>query len=188
MTPTAGLFAAAALAAALAFAADKCACDHAVPATLAERDCGLCQEAEKQALPRGDPFPIFFLKDASPRKPNRTLALPIRHTKGHQDLRDLTWEHRSVFWKAAIAKAQESWPDSWGLAVNSDTVRTQCHLHIHIGKLGDGADEANPGGQVVPAPEQFPVPESGRGIWLHPVAGGFHVHTDREIAEPVLVR
>ncbi len=188
MTRAAGLVAAVALAAALAPPPDKCACDHAVPETLVEQDCGLCREAEKVAPAHGATFPIFFLKDASPRKPNRTLALPSFHTKGQQDLRELTSGQRRVFWNAAIVKAQELWPGSWGLAINSDTVRTQCHLHIHIGKLSDGADEANPGGQIVAAPEQFPVPESGRGIWLHPVAGGFHVHTDREIAEPVLSR
>jgi CDP-diacylglycerol pyrophosphatase len=166
-------------------AAVNCACDHAVPATLEARECSLCVEADKQ--PRDEaPFQIFFLKDASPRKPNRTLAVPIRHDKGQQDMRQLTPEQRAIFWKAAIAKAQQLWPDAWGLAINSETVRTQCHLHIHIGKLNEGVEES--GGVTVATPEQFPLTESGRGIWLHPVAGGFHVHTDREIAEPMLVR
>jgi len=176
------------LAAAAAWGAPavECPCDHADPATLTAQPCSLCSEAAKQTADPNDPWPVFFLKDASPRKPNRTLVLPVRHGQGQHDLSQLTAEQRALFWKAAIAKAQELWPDAWGLAVNSDTVRTQCHLHIHIGKLNEGADETE--GRTVGSAEQFPVPKSGLGIWLHPVAGGFHVHTDREIAEPVLMR
>jgi hypothetical protein len=65
-------------------------------------------------------------------------------------------------------------------------VRTQCHMHLHIGKLNAGADES--GGRLVSSPEQFPIPEPGLGLWMHPVTGGYHVHTDREIAEPMLMR
>lgn len=159
-----------------------CRCDHADAATLEARDCGLCKEAHQQAAQPG----VFFLKDANPRKPNRTLALPAKHDKGQQDLRDLTATERVALWKAAMAKAQELWPDAWGLAYNSATVRTQCHLHLHIGKLNEGVDEAT--GRTVRGPEQFPVPESGLGVWVHPAKGGYHVHVDREIAEPVLLR
>lgn len=163
----------------------ECGCDHASPGTIEARACGLCQEAEKRA--QAGSFEVFFLKDTSPRKPNRTLALPVRHPiRGQQDMRQLTVAERAIFWRAAMAKAQEMWPDAWGLAINSDTVRTQCHLHIHMGKLNEGVDEA--GGQTVESVEQIPAPESGLGIWLHPVTGGFHVHTDREIAEPALMR
>ncbi|MBI3665616.1 MAG: hypothetical protein HY236_05215 [Acidobacteria bacterium] len=168
------------------FGAVECLCDHSAPATLESRECSLCREADRQAPDPASAFPIFFLKDTSPRKPNRTLALPIRHDKGAQDLRHLSAEQRAILWKAAIGKAQELWPDAWGLAINADTVRTQCHLHIHIGKLNEGADESN--GQTIRAVEEFPVPEPGLGIWLHPMAVGFHVHTDREIAEPMLMR
>lgn len=164
----------------LALCGVDCACDHASPATLEGRECSLCKEAQKQTAE------IFFLRDASPRKPNRTLALPLRHEKGQQDLRALSLEERTKLWKAAIAKAQELWPDVWGLAYNADTVRTQCHLHIHIGKLNEGVDESS--GRLVEKPEQFPLPQPGLGIWLHPATGGFHVHTDREIAEPMLMR
>ena len=169
-----------------AFGAVECLCDHAVPATLEGRECSLCREAAKQSPDPASAFPVFFLKDTSPRKPNRTLALPVRHDKGAQDLGHLTAEQRTVLWKAAIAKAQELWPDAWGLAVNADTVRTQCHLHVHVGKLNEGVYEAS--GQTVSSVEQFPVPVSGAGIWLHPLPEGFHVHTDREIAEPMLMR
>ena len=169
-----------ALACAFALQAIDCPCDHTAPATLEDRTCSLCKEAEKQASA------VFFLKDASPRKPNRTLALPRSHAKGLQGLADLSTEQRAALWKAAIAKAQELWPGAWGIAYNSDIVRTQCHAHLHIGKLNEGADESS--GRLVSAPEDFPLPEPGLGLWLHPVPGGFHLHTDREIAEPVLMR
>jgi len=159
-----------------------CPCDHADPATLETRDCSLCKEAGKQAPHSA----VFFLKDSNPRKPNRTLALPVRHTKGQQDMRDLSAEERLRFWKAAMAKAEELWPGAWGLAINSSTVRTQCHLHIHIGKLNEGVDEAT--GRTVRGPEDFPVPDPGLGLWVHPAPGGYHLHVDREIAEPVLLR
>ena len=165
---------------AVSLPAADCPCDHAAPATLENRECSLCQEAEKQTAA------IFFLKDANPRKPNRTLVLPRKHSKGQQGLRDLDPEARAHLWQAAIAKAQELWPDAWGLAYNSDTVRTQCHLHIHIGKLNEGADEST--GRLVSRTEDFPLPEPGKGIWLHALPGGYHVHTDREIAEPMLLR
>jgi CDP-diacylglycerol pyrophosphatase len=164
----------------IALLAGECPCDHATPATLENRECSLCREAEKQTTG------IFFLKDANPRKPNRTLVLPLKHGKGQQDLADLSPAERAALWKAAIAKAQELWPDAWGLAFNAETVRTQCHLHIHIGKLNEGADES--GGRLISSVDDFPLAEPARGIWLHPAPGGFHVHTDREIAEPMLMR
>jgi CDP-diacylglycerol pyrophosphatase len=159
-----------------------CFCNHADPATLEPRNCSLCKEAEKQPGKSG----VFYLKDNNPRKPNRTLALPVAHVKGQQDIADLAPAERLAFWKAAMAKAQELWPNAWGLAYNSATVRTQCHLHLHIGKLNDGVDEAT--ARTVSGPEHFPVPEFGLGLWVHPVPGGYHVHVDREIAEPVLLR
>jgi diadenosine tetraphosphate (Ap4A) HIT family hydrolase len=161
-------------------AAVECGCDHSAPATLEARQCSLCREAEKHAEE------IFLLKDASPRKPNRWLVLPIkRHGKGQQSLRDLSPQELTALWKASIAKAQEMWPGAWGIAYNADTVRTQCHLHLHIGKLLEGLDDS--GGRLIANPAQFPVPDPEQGIWIHPVPGGYHVHTDRAIAEPVLL-
>ncbi|HZS51965.1 MAG TPA: hypothetical protein VFA54_13950 [Bryobacterales bacterium] len=157
-----------------------CACNHADPATLDQRSCSLCREAEKQSSG------VFFLKDANPRKPNRTLALPLQHGKGLQRLGDLSPQARADFWKAAIAKAEQLWPGGWGVAYNADTTRTQCHLHVHIGKLIDGVDEST--GRLFSRPEEFPLPDAGVGLWVHPVSGGFHVHMDRETAEFVLVR
>ena len=35
------------------------------------------------------------------------------------------------------------WGDEWGVAYNGERVRTQCHMHLHIGKLLHGIE--NPG-------------------------------------------
>ena len=158
----------------------ECGCDHSQPATLEKRECSLCREAEKQTEP------IFFLKDANPRKPNRTLVLPRKHGKGPGSLSDLTADERVAFWKAAIARAQELWPDAWGVALNAETVRTQCHLHAHIGKLLDGVEESS--GRLITTPEQVPVPDPDAGLWFHPAPGGIHLHKDRDTAELVLMR
>src|SRR5262245_51011241 len=135
-----------ALAATLVFAASlgradisHCACDAANPETLAARECGLCKEAEGQ--PAG--APIFFLKDINPRKPNRMLALPRMHSKAGHPFADMSADQRTQFWTAAIGKAKELWGENWGLAYNGDQARTQCHAHIHIGKLLQGIETDN---------------------------------------------
>jgi len=153
----------------------ECGCDHSKPATLERPECSLCREAAKQTEP------VFFLKDTNPRKPNRTLVLARKHK-----LSDLTADERAAFWKAAIAKAQQLWPDAWGVALNAETVRTQFHIHAHIGKLLDGVEE--PSGRLITTPEQIPVPDADVGLWLNPAPGGFHLHLDRDRAELVLMR
>ena len=55
-----------------------CPCDHARPATLTARVCGLCRTASEQETE------FYFLKDINPRKPNRYLALPRPHDRGLQ--------------------------------------------------------------------------------------------------------
>src|SRR2546423_2038328 len=108
-----------------------CACVWRKPETLEARECALCREAEKQPA---EPL-VFFLKDVNPRKPNRLLALPRFHGKGQDALADMTPQQRLLLWTAAIEKAKSLWGDQWGLAVNGEMARTQCHAHIHIGKL-----------------------------------------------------
>ncbi len=159
-----------------------CACDIARPESLAERNCSLCQEAEKQ--PAGTT--IFFLKDVSPRKPNRLLALPRVHGKAQHALSDMTPEERLLLWSAAIEKAKSLWGDNWGLAVNGDTARTQCHAHIHIGKLLQGVETSR--FLVVNGPAQIPAPTDGTGLWVHPEGGRLHVHLAEQITETVLLR
>ncbi len=159
-----------------------CRCDLAQPETLAARECGLCREAEKQpAEPR-----VFFLKDINPRKPNRLLALPRYHLAGSHSLAEMTSQQRLELWSAAIEKARELWGNGWGLAINGEESRTQCHAHIHIGKLLDGMETAS--FMVIDGPSEIPVPKNGGGIWVHPEGSKLHVHLGEEITETVLLR
>ena len=96
------------------------------------RQCSLCAEADKQ--PPGTR--IFFVKDRNPNKPNRWLALPVKHLEGQHHLHEMTTAERTELWTAAIAKAKELFGDKdWGVAYNGPTVRTQCHTHLHIGRF-----------------------------------------------------
>lgn len=164
-------------------AVDRCACDPAEPATLAERACSLTNEAVKQS---GE-LQVFFLKDANPRKANRTLALPTRIVPGRMhELRHLSHAERTRLWREAIAKARELWGDDWGVAYNGVKVRTQCHLHLHIGKLLKGVDSGT--AILVRRPEDIPVPKDGSGLWIHPSGDRLKVHLNEQICETVLLR
>ena len=90
-----------------------CPCELSSPETLKVPQCSLCDVAEHQ--PPGILF--FLIKDNSPRKPDRTLALPRRqHSPGiHRDVRSFTVEVREALWGEAIAKAKEPWGDQWGV-------------------------------------------------------------------------
>ena len=157
----------------------NCVCDLASPESMAQRECGLCREAEKQ--PKD--IPVFFLKDINPHKPNRWLALPRAHVHA---LADLTPGDRLALWTAAIQKAHALWGDQWGLAVNGEIRRSQCHIHIHIGKLLDGAETAN--FVLADGPAGIPLPKDGGGIWIHPAAGKLHAHLGDDAPELVLMR
>jgi hypothetical protein len=157
----------------------NCVCDLASPESMAKRECGLCQEAEKQP----QDTPVFFVKDINPNKPHRWLALPRVHT---HTLAALTPSERLALWTAAIAKAHETWGDQWGLAANSDSRRSQCHVHVHIGKLLEGVE--TPDFILVNSPADIPVPHDGGGIWVHPVGGKLHVHLNEEAPETLLMR
>ena len=95
-------------------------------------------------------------------------------------------DQRTQFWTAAIGKARELWGDNWGLAYNGDQARTQCHAHIHIGKLLQGIETDN--FVVVAGPAQIPVPKEGTGLWVHPEGAKLHVHLGEQICETVLLR
>ncbi len=138
----------------------NCTCDLASAESMAKRECGLCREAEKQP----QDTPIFFLKDINPNKPHRWLAL----------------------WTAAIAKARETWGDQWGLAANAEIRRTQCHVHVHIGKLQEGVETQD--FVLIDGPADIPVPHDGGGIWIHPVGGKLHVHLGEDAPETLLMR
>jgi hypothetical protein len=160
----------------------RCNCDPARPETMEARECSLCREAEKQ--PPG--LDVFFLKDNNPRKPNRWLALRRAHDTGMHSLVDLPAKERTTLWTAAIAKAREMWGDDWGLAYNGDLVRTQCHLHIHMGKLLKGIETRN--FIVVNGPAEIPAPQDGTGVWVHSQGTKLHVHLGEQICETVLLR
>lgn len=157
----------------------NCGCDVTRPDTLEARQCSLCREAEKQPLD----VKVFILKDTNPTKPNRWIALPRTHERS-LDL--LGAEPRAYLWAAAFAKAKSLNPDDWAVAYNAPSVQTQCHIHVHIGKLIPGV-ETN---QFVVATkiEDIPVPVKGEGIWIHPQGNLFHVHTGEQITETVLER
>ena len=160
----------------------NCLCDITRPETLAVRECSLCKAAEAQ--PDGPAF--FLLRDANPNKPNRWLALPRFHGRNPQDLSDMTAEQRSAYWAFTIAKARELWGDGWGLAINSLERRTQCHAHIHIGKLREGLETDS--FTVVEGPEMITLALEGDGLLVHPARGKLHVHTGDPAAELLLER
>ena len=171
----------AALLAVSAFGADivDCACDAAKPETLQARQCSLCREAEKQ--PAG--VKVFFLRDVNATKPNRWLALPRAHERS---IDQLSGEQRAELWSAAIAKAKSLFGDDWAVAYNSPSVQTQCHVHVHIGKLIPGVETDQ--FITVTKIEDIPAPRAGEGFWIHPQGNLFHVHTGEQITETVLER
>lgn len=160
-----------------------CACDHSRPQTLQARNCSLCREAEKHP----PDTEIFFLKDNNPRKPNRWLLLLRAHDRGLQSLADTPKSLRTRLWSAAIQKARQLWGDAWGVAYNGDKVRTQCHLHLHIGKLLPAAVTRRKF-LLVNGPAQIPAPKDGEGIWVHPHGNKLMVHLGEQICETVLLR
>jgi diadenosine tetraphosphate (Ap4A) HIT family hydrolase len=164
-----------------AHAQTRCACDVKLPETLNARQCSLTKVTAEQP----PDIRVFFLPDANPKKPNRLLALPREQSPGMQRIADLTAETRLELWTKAIEKAKEKWGDRWGIAYNGDNVRTQCHVHIHIGRLIEGVEAGE--FLVVDGPAQIPTPGAD-GYWIHPVNGKLHVHTGEQICETVLLR
>ncbi len=158
-----------------------CVCDVTSPQSMEARQCGLCRLAEQQT---GDGS-FFFAKDINPTKPNRLLILPRKHYPGPHSMAELSPEERTAFWTAAITKARELWGDDWGIALNADASRTQCHTHLHIGKLLP--DVENDNFVVADGPGTIPVPPDGGGEWVHAVNGKLHVHF-QATSEPVLMR
>jgi hypothetical protein len=160
----------------------ECGCDVARPETLAARECSLCKEVE------GHPAtPEFFtLRDSNPNKPNRLLAVPRFHGSNPQHLGNMPADQRTAYWTFAIAKAREAWGEQWGLAINSVDFRTQCHMHIHMGKLRE--DVENGYFRVAATPADIGTPEEMDGMWVHPADGKFHVHTANKTPEILLYR
>ncbi len=170
----------------------SCLCDLKNPETATIRACSLCLEAEKR--PETEPF--FVLRDVNPTKPNRWLALPRAAYDGINPLSKMSAEARLGLWTLAIGKAKEVWGDGWAIAMNGDVSRTQCHVHVHIGKLlehqepGDELPDAakRTEGKYYDGPADLPAPADGTGLWFHPVGNRLHVHTGDQINESVLLR
>ena len=157
-----------------------CVCDLAQPDTMTARECSLCREVEKHpAEPR-----FFAIKDASPNKPNRWLVLPRFHGTNPQDMDQMSPEDRTAYWATAIAKGKELWGDRWGLAVNSMELRTQCHAHIHVGKLREGVEDHQ--FVTVDGPADIPARRPGDGLWVHPAGSKLHVHSGDPAPELLL--
>ena len=95
-------------------------------------------------------------------------------------------EERAELFAAAIEKAKQLFGDQWAIAYNAPSVQTQCHVHLHIGKLIPGVET----GQFITATkiEDIPVPPKGEGFWIHPQGNLFHVHTGEQVTETVLER
>ncbi|MGI8743553.1 MAG: HIT family protein [Bryobacteraceae bacterium] len=157
----------------------SCACDPANPTTLEPRQCSLCREAEKQSAG----VKVFILKDVNPTKPGRWLVLPRMHDRS---IGELPPELRAELFAVAIAKAKSLFGDDWAIAYNAPEVQTQCHVHVHVGKLIQGVETD----QFITATkiEDIPVPARGEGFWIHPQGNLFHVHTGEQITETVLLR
>ena len=162
---------------------DRCACDVARAEAMAARDCSLCREAEKQPVAEA----YFFLRDNSPLKPDQWLILPRVHTSdGRLPLSKISATERAAFWTAAVTRARSMFGERWGLALNGDEARSQCHTHVHIGQLREGVESGQP--LVVAGPSDIPVPEDGGGMWIHAASGKIHVHLGEQGTEGVLER
>jgi hypothetical protein len=169
-------------AAAVVCRAVECPCDPRQQETMRLRQCSLCNEAEKQSAETK----IFILKDINPRKPNRYLVLPRKHGDHLHHLHEMTPAERTELWSVAIAKAKELWGEEWGVAYNGEKVRTQCHTHLHIGKILKGIETENL--MVVSEPSEIPAPP-GEGLWLHSDGKGrIHVHLGEQTTETALLR
>lgn len=160
----------------------QCACDWSNPESMKARNCSLSNEAMKQP----ESVEFFLLKDINPRKPGRWLVLPRKPGHGAHDMYHLPHDERTRLWRFAMAEAEKLFPGrQWGLAYNGNKVRTQCHLHIHIGKWVPAARTSN--FRLVKRIEDLPAPEHG-GVLLYPVPDGFMVLTGEQTMETALVR
>ena len=78
------------------------------------------------------------------------------------------------------------WGGQWGVAYNGQLERTQCHAHIHVGRLLKGLA---PGHYYdVARVEDIRIPQDGSGLWVHPVGEKLRVHHGEQITETVLLR
>jgi hypothetical protein len=160
----------------------ECVCDLSAPDIAQIRGCSLCIEAAKHPASEH----VMILKDNDPTKPNRWLVIPQAHVDGADPLGHMSRPERLALWSAAIAKGSELWGSAWGVAMNGDIARRQCHVHLHVGKLLEGKETDN--GFYVAGAAELPVIADGTGLWFHPLGGRFHVHIGEQVTETVLMR
>jgi len=159
----------------------NCICDTGSPSAAAVSGCSLCLEADKHPASET----IILVRDKDPLKPNRWLALPRARYDGANFLAQMAPAERLLLWNTAIGKAKEVWRDEWGIAMNGDVARRQCHAHVHIGKL---IEPENDRGIYVDGPESLPVPADEAGYWFHPVGNRLHVHSGEQNNERTLLK
>lgn len=174
-----------------------CECSLESSLTSNVRGCSLCLEAARQSEAEG----FFLLKDANQTKPNRWLALPRKAYDGVNPLSRMSAEDRLALWNLAIRQGEKLWGGNWGVAMNGDISRTQCHMHVHIGKLLENQEpgEFRPSpqapedpkraeGHYADGPADLPALSDGTGLWFHPVGKRLHVHAGEQTTESVLMR
>jgi hypothetical protein len=159
-----------------------CVCNLADPDIALNRGCSLCIEASKH--PASDR--VIVVKDTDPTKPSRWLAIPRAPIDGPDPLERMSDSDRLVLWETAMHKGMQLWGTGWGVAMNGDIARRQCHAHVHVGKLLEGKETDN--GYYVDGAAQLPVIFDGTGLWFHPLNGRLHVHTGEQVTENVLMR
>jgi hypothetical protein len=127
----------------------------------------------------------LFSQGHQPAQAQSLLALPRAHIAGGHHLDELPDRDRIALWTAAIEKAGQLWGDQWGVAYNGEAVRTQCHTHLHIGKLLEGVCS----GKILTISRPSQIPKHPRkGLWIHPVGNKLHVHLEENITETALMR
>jgi CDP-diacylglycerol pyrophosphatase len=160
----------------------NCVCDLTNPAVAQNRSCSICIEVEKH--PAGER--LILIRDNDPAKPDRWLAVPHEKVDGANPLAAMTAEERALLWSVAVSKAREVWGEAWGIAMNGDIARRQCHAHVHIGKLLE--ERESDFTTYIDSIAELPAIADGTGLWFHPVGKRLHVHLGEQITETALMR
>ena len=147
------------------------------------------ERAAVQPLPRGREAAgrsvRVFLEGHQSAKAE-SLAGPAAHARRRiAPLARYELSSRTALWTAAIDKAKSMWGENWGVAYNGEKVRTQCHTHVHIGRLMPHIE--NDKFIVISNPSQIPAPP-GEGLWIHPAGKKMHVHLGEQTTETTLMR
>jgi hypothetical protein len=151
----------------------SCACSNIDD--LAAPECSLCGEAVRRR-PQRDGGSTIVIEDKNPCK-GRWLALPLEH-RGPcmQTLSTLSPKARGDLGRTAVAKAAAEFGPGFGLAINPPDQRTQCHLHVHIGRLRPNVT-CSATIAAVSSPDDVFAIATDQGMWVHAAGGGYHVHT-----------